>query len=236
MTFGGSDTGTGINAASGQLKRAVGTYTLATDTCSAFAAFANIGAIGQASPFSDNTVGTGHCYEYTYTVSDLAGNAATSAIATTKISTTKPALTGIVDTTPGTSAGLPQVNDAITLQFNEPIAAASIPASVTLSYSRPLLGASTVTVSGIGSGSWATGDASTGARYVKVLGSATVTANATVSGSTVKLTVSKVTDTSGNLTAGGPAPVTGTLAATVKDVFGNTASTTGFTSASIRLF
>jgi PKD repeat protein len=236
VIFAASDTGSGLKAGSGQLKRAVGTYTLATDSCSAFAAFANIGAAGQSSPFSDSTVGTGHCYEYQYTVADQAGNSGSSGIATTKVSTTKPALTGILDTTPGTSAGLPQVGDAITLQFNEPIAASSIASSVTLTYTRPPLGATNVTVTSLGSGSWSAGD-TLSSHYSNIGGtSATVTASTTVSGSTVKLTVTRVTDPSANLTAGGPAPVTGTLAATVKDVFGNTASTTGFTSASIRLF
>ncbi|HST54965.1 MAG TPA: N,N-dimethylformamidase beta subunit family domain-containing protein [Solirubrobacteraceae bacterium] len=236
VTFGATDANSGVNAATGQLKRSVGTYTLSTDACSAFAAFANIGAAGQSSPFSDNTVGTGHCYQYQYTVADQAGNSASSSIVTSKVSTTKPALTGIVDTTPGTTSGLPQVGNAITLQFSEPIAASSIPASVTLAYSRPLLGATMVTVSGIGSGGWGSGDASTGARYAKALGSATVTASTLVSGATIRLTITSISDPSGNLTAGGPAPVTGTLNAAVKDPFGNTASTSAFTSASIRLF
>jgi hypothetical protein len=45
-----------------------------------------------------------------------------------------------------------------------------------------------------------------------------------------------VTDPSKNLTAGGPAAVAGVLSSSILDVFGNTASTASFTSASIRLF
>ncbi len=236
VTFAATDAGAGVNTASGQLKRATATYTPATDTCGAYGAFANIGAAGQSSPFSDTTVSTGHCYEYEYTVSDAAGNSATSAVHAVKVNTTKPALSAIADTTPGATAGLPQIGDAITLQFNDPISAASIPSSVTLTYARSGLSATTVTVSGLGSGSWSSGD-SLLSRYSNTGGtSATVTATTLLSGTTIKLTVSAITDPSKNLTAGGPGGVSGTLNPSIKDVFGNSASTSGFSTASIRLF
>jgi PKD repeat protein len=236
VTFSASDAGSGVKSASGQLKRAAANYTATTDVCSAFAAFANIGSAGPSSPFSDSSVSTGHCYEYEYLVSDNAGNATTSAIALAKVNTTRPTLTGIVDTTPGTTAGLAQVGDAVTLQFSDLVSSASIPASVTITYTRPLLGSTTISVPGIGNGTWSTGDSGT-SRYSNPLGtSAQVAASTLVSGSTVKLTVTKITDPSANLTQGGPAAVSGTLASTVKDVFGNIAATSSFTSASIRLF
>jgi hypothetical protein len=236
ITFSASDAGSGVKSASGQLKRATANYTPATDVCSAFAAFANIGSAGPNSPFSDSSVSTGHCYEYEYLVSDNAGNATTSAIALAKVNTTRPTLTGVVDTTPGTTAGLAQVGDAITLQFSDLVAAASIPSSVTITYNRGLTGSTTISIPGIGSGTWNTGD-SGNTRYSKVGGtSAQVAASTLVSSTTVKLTVTKITDPSANLTQGGPAAVSGTLASTVKDVFGNIASTSSFTSASIRLF
>ncbi len=236
VTFGASDAGSGVKTSSGQLKRATANYTPATDVCSAFAAFANIGSAGPSSPFSDSSVSTGHCYEYEYLVSDNAGNATTSAIALAKVNTTRPTLTGIVDTTPGTTAGLAQVGDAITLQFSDLVAAASIPGSVTITYNRSLVGSTTISIPGIGSSTWNTGDFGN-SRYSKIGGtSAQVAASTLVSGTTVKLTVTKITDPSANLTQGGPAAVSGTLASTVKDVFGNIASTSSFTSASIRLF
>jgi hypothetical protein len=236
VTFAASDAGSGVNAAAGQLKRAAGTYTSATDACSAFAAFANIGAAGVSSPFTDSTVGSGHCYQYEYTVRDVAGNATTSAPSTVKVNTVKPTLTAIVDTTPGSTAGLAQVNDAITLRLSAPIASASVPSSVTLTYTRAATGSTTLAITGISSGSWSTGDA-VSARYSGVGGTAaSVTASTLVSGSTIKLTVTKVTDPSKNLTAGGPAAVTGTLNPSLADVFGNTASTASFTSASVRIF
>jgi PKD repeat protein len=236
VTFGATDAGSGVNAASGKLLRASATYTPAGDTCGAFAAFAAIGTTGLSSPFSDTSVSSGHCYQYEYTVADNVGNSATSAPATVRVNTSKPTLTAISDTTPGTTVGLPQVGNAITLQFSDSLAAASIPSSVTLTYNGVPFGSSTITVSGLGSGSWLTGD-SAGSRYVKFGGTApVVTASTAVSGSTVKLTVTKVTDSGGNLKAGGPGSVSGSLSSTVKDIFGNAASTGSFSAASIRLF
>jgi PKD repeat protein len=237
VTFSATDTGSGVNTATGQLKRATGTYTASTDTCSAFGAYANIGAAGVASPYTDSTVSTGHCYEYEYTVSDKAGNSTTSAAATVKVNTTKPTLTAITDTAPGSTAGLPQVGDVVTLTFSDPIAASSIPSTVTLTYTGNVLTSTTLAVSGIGgSTAWNTGDPLT-AHYAKSGGtSPVVTATAAVSGTKVTLTVTKVTDPSSDLKAGGPGVVTGTLSSSLKDVFGNTASTSSFSSSSIKLF
>ncbi len=107
---------------------------------------------------------------------------------------------------------------------------------MTLTYNRPIVGATSVTVSGLGSGSWSAGD-TFGSKYSNFGGTnPVVTANTTVSGNTVKLTVTKITDPSKDLTAGGPGAVSGTLAAAIKDIYGNTASTSSFTSASVRLF
>ncbi|HEY2631529.1 MAG TPA: N,N-dimethylformamidase beta subunit family domain-containing protein [Solirubrobacteraceae bacterium] len=236
VTFSATDAGSGVNTAVGQLKRATATYTASNDTCGVYGAFANVGAAGASSPFSDTTVTTAHCYEYEYTVSDLAGNATTSAIATVKVNTTKPALTGITDTTPGTTAGLPQVGDAITLQFSDTLLATSIPSSVTLTYARSGIGATALTVSGLSLGNWSAGD-SLFSPYSKTGGtSAVVTATTLVGTTTITLTVSSINDPSKNLTAGGPGSVSGTVNAAVKDIFGNTASTSSFTTSSIRLF
>ena len=236
VTFSASDSGSGVNSAAGQLRRATATLTLSTNTCSTFASFTNIGSAGLASPFTDNTATTGHCYEYEYTVPDKAGNSSTTIPAAVRMNTAKPSLTTITDTTPGTTAGKPQVGDAITLTFSDVIDATTIPSSVTLTYARALVGATTVTVSGIGSGNWSAGDTLT-SHYSNTGGtSAVVTASTIVSGSTVKLTVTAVSDPSAQLTAGGPFGVSGTVNPAVKDVFGNTASTSSFSTASVRLF
>ncbi len=238
VTFGASDAGSGVNAASGQLKRAVATYTPASNTCGAFGAFANIGAAGPSSPYTDSTVATGHCYEYEYAVADVAGNSATSAPSTVRVNTAKPTLATIADTTPGSIAGLPQVGDAITLVFSDPIAASSVPSSVTLTYTiRSSFGPTEVALSGLGNGNWTAGDTGFAGHYTKSGGTApVVTASTTVTGVSVKLTVTKVTDPSHNLTAGGPGQVKGTLNAALKDVFGNTASTGAFATGSVKLF
>ncbi len=237
VTFSATDAGSGVNTASGQLRRSASTYTASSNTCSAFGIFSNVGSLGLASPFTDSSATTGHCYEYEYTVPDRAGNSTTSAPATVRVNTTKPTLTSITDTTPGTTTGLPQVGDVITLTFSDTLETSSVPSTVTLTYTRGATGSTTVAISGIGSATaWSTGDSGT-SRYSKTGGtSAVVTASAAVSGVTVKLTVTAITDPSGNLTAGGPGAVSGTLNPALKDVFGNTASTNTFTTSSIRLF
>jgi PKD repeat protein len=235
VTFAATDGGSGVNTATAQLRRATGNLALSTSTCSAFSAFATLGT-GLSSPFSDTTVTTGHCYEYQYVAADLAGNSESSEVAVVRVNNAKPTLTAITDTTPGTTAGKPQVGDAITLTFSDAISAASVPASVTLTYSRGIIGATNVAVAGIGSGNWSAGD-TLGAHYANVGGTApVVTASTTVSGATVKLTVTAISDPSNNLTAGGPDAVSGTLSSSLKDVYGNSASTSTFTTGSVRLF
>ncbi len=235
VTFSATDGGSGVNTATAQLRRATGTLTLSTSSCSAFSGFATLGT-GLSSPFSDSTVTSGHCYEYQYVAADLAGNSEASEVAVLRVNSAKPTLTGITDTTPGTIAGKPQVGDAITLTFSDAISASSVPASVTLTYSRGATGATSLAVSGIGSGSWSAGDTFS-SHYVNTGGTAPVlTASTTVSGSSVKLTVTSINDPGNQLTAGGPASVSGQLNAALKDVFGNGASTATFTSGSVRLF
>jgi PKD repeat protein len=237
LTFSGSDSGSGIDATSGQLRRASSTYTASSDSCANLFFFSDLGPGGPSSPFTDSSVSSGKCYEYEYEVSDKAGNTTTSASTTVKVSTSKPSLSGITDTTAGSSSGRPQVNDVVTLNFSSPIEAASIPATVTLSYSRPTSGSTTVTITGLSSGSWSTGDSSVSAKYISATGaSASATAKTTVSGSTVKLTITAINDPSNRFSSGGPATVSGTLSPTIKDLFGNTASTTAFSIGNVRLF
>ena len=238
VTFSATDAGSGVNAAKGQLKRAVATYTPASDSCGTYAAYANIGPAGPTSPYTDTTVTSGHCYEYQYTVSDNAGNSSTSAASAVKINTAKPALVGIADTTAGSTAGLPQVGDAITLTFSDPIASSSIPSALAILYTRTgTITATQLGVGGLSNGNWSAGDTLFTPHYTKTGGtSPLVTVSSSVSGVTVKLTVTKIADSSGNLTAGGPGAVSGTLNSSIKDVFGNTASTSSFTTPSVKLF
>ena len=185
LTFSASDNGSGLNTATTSLQRASATLTASNNTCSFFTPFAPIGSAGLASPFMDTTVTSGKCYEYEYVVSDLAGNRTTSAISTVRVNTTKPSLTGITDTTPGSVAGAAQVGDAITLSFSDQIEAASIPATLKLTYNRPLFGSTTLTAAGLASGSWSLGD-NIGAKYANFGGTAPVlTVSTAVSGNTV---------------------------------------------------
>ncbi len=237
LTSSATDAGSGVNAASGQLKRAVATYTASNNTCGTYGAYANIGPAGPTSPYTDSTVTTGHCYEYEYTVSDLAGNTTTSAASIARVNTAGPSLTSIVDTTPGSTAGLPQVGDAITLRFSDWLEQSSVPTTVTLTYSRSGTSATQIAVSGLGSGNWSAGDTGSTAHYSKTGGtSAVVSTNVAYSGTSLKLTVTKVTDPSGNLTAGGPGSVSGTLSSSLNDIFGNKASSGSFGTPSVRLF
>jgi hypothetical protein len=236
VTFGATDSGSGVNSATVQLKRATGTFALASNTCSNFTAFVNIGPVGLFSPFTDTTVKNGHCYEYELAVSDAAGNSATSAPATVRVSTAKPKLISITDTNPGSSVGRPQVGDVLTLTLSDGVSSASVPGTVTLTYKRGSTGATTLAIPGIAKAPWNTGD-SPASRYSGTAGSAaTVTANTHVSGTTMSLTVTAVSDPRGTLAQGGPAPVSGRLAPSITDVFGNTANKAAFASASVFLF
>jgi hypothetical protein len=75
VTFSATDTGSGVNTASGQLERA--SATLSGGSCGGFGPFAAIGTSGVTSPYTDSTVTSGNCYEYEYVVSDNAGNQTT---------------------------------------------------------------------------------------------------------------------------------------------------------------
>jgi len=89
VTFSATDTGSGVNAASGQLKRA--TATLTSGTCGTFGGFENVGSAGPTSPFSNTGLENGKCYEYEYVVSDNAGNQATiTSESIVKVDTTPP--------------------------------------------------------------------------------------------------------------------------------------------------
>ncbi len=73
----GTDAGSGINTAFGQLKHAEATYTESTDICGSFSVFANVGSTGEISPYTNTGLSGGKCYEYEYVVSDQVGNTAT---------------------------------------------------------------------------------------------------------------------------------------------------------------
>jgi hypothetical protein len=87
----GTDSGSGINAASGILQRSTGT--LSNGSCTGFGSFSTI-ATNPSLSYTDSTVTDGHCYKYQYLVSDNVGNQATyTSTSVAKIDTTAPSIT-----------------------------------------------------------------------------------------------------------------------------------------------
>jgi hypothetical protein len=236
----GSDTGSGINTTAAVLSRAEATYTPATDTCGSFGAFTSI-ATGPTSPFS-NTVVSGKCFRYQYTVPDNVGNSATYESGTLKVNTTGPTVTAISSLDPaGAAAKGKLVNGAtLTITFSEPLQPTSIaagcPGSCTITGAKETRGA-TGNVFLVIPGITTSGGADTGSTaYLTGSGSATATFTASVAfsaGNTVlTITVSEV--------AGTPAESKGELkftpAGSLTDLFGNAATGTFKTPSSFKLF
>ena len=121
----GTDSGSGINAASGQLSRATGTYASGSDTCSDFGVFSNIGPTGVASPYADTSVSANTCYEYTYTVSDNVGNSVTYTSGPIAVDTTAPTVSSLTLTNGSGTAGMIDKGDTITVVFSEQMSASS---------------------------------------------------------------------------------------------------------------
>jgi len=115
----GTDTGSGVNTASGQLSRASATYTSGSDTCGTFGSFANIGSQGVTSPFADTSVSSNTCYEYKYTASDNVGNSVTYTSGSVAIDTVAPTINSVTLANGGTTAGKIEKGDTITVVFSE---------------------------------------------------------------------------------------------------------------------
>ena len=74
VSFSATDSGSGVNTATGKLMRA--STTLSAGTCGTFGSYSQVGSTGITS-YTDTSVTSGNCYEYEYIVSDNAGNQAT---------------------------------------------------------------------------------------------------------------------------------------------------------------
>ncbi len=130
-TANGTDGQSGVNAASGVIKRDVATLTPLTETCGTFAGtFATtVTLVGG----NDTSVATGNCYKYEYLVSDNVGNQATYTSANVaQVDTSGPQVTAIVSKDPGGVAGtgLLQVGSKLIITFNQSLATASVPTTV----------------------------------------------------------------------------------------------------------
>jgi hypothetical protein len=95
LTLGdGSDSGSGLDSASGVVERASATDS--SGTCGTFGSYATVALTSGA----DTTVTTGNCYRYRYKISDNVGNqsAASSASADAIVDTTVPTVTNAAPT------------------------------------------------------------------------------------------------------------------------------------------
>ncbi len=131
-TTNGTDGQSGINAASGVVKRDQATLTPTTETCGTFPGTfgTTVTLVGGA----DTSVTTGHCYQYEYLVSDNVGNQATyTSLSVAKVDTTGPRVTAIISQDPGGGAGtgLLQIGSTLTVTFDQSLAPASVPTSFT---------------------------------------------------------------------------------------------------------
>jgi hypothetical protein len=238
-TTNGSDGESGVNAASGVVKRDESVLTPATQACAAFPGTyaTNVTLVGGA----DTSVVTGRCYRYEWLVSDNVGNQATftsSAIA--RVDTSGPQVTAIAsqELSGATGDGFLEVGDKLILTFNQSLAAGSLPAtfingSETRGSSVIFVVAPNVllTIPGITQGPRNTGTAGYFVGCAALCGARTATFDGTVEllnggvNTTVKVTVTSLgvdNDTafssSGNLAF---AP-----ASTIKDRGGNSATGT----------
>jgi hypothetical protein len=221
----GTDNGSGIAAASGELLRAEANYTATNDSCGTFGTFSKVGAAAPSSPFSDATVASGRCYAYEYKVSDNVGNAATYGPSeAVKVNTAGPSLTGISSTN---GNGILETGDTLTLTFSDQLSASSIPASGKIVQKKTGVGAmASEAITGITSGTegWSTGVSS---GYQEKSTEAEYNETASVSGNTVKVTVGSKVKGSGTI-AGSTGTATGVVLSSVKDLFENAASTGTF--------
>jgi hypothetical protein len=73
----GTDSGSGLNTASGQILRATASQNGKSGNCTEFSTFSVV-ASNQSSPYTDtSSTETGTCYQYKYSISDNAGNVST---------------------------------------------------------------------------------------------------------------------------------------------------------------
>jgi hypothetical protein len=121
VTFGaGTDAGSGVDAAGGQLSRASATYTSGPDTCGTFSSFTNVGSAGASSPYTDTSVSPDTCYEYRYTVSDNVGNSVTYTSSPVAVDTTAPSPLSLTFTDAGGgTAGTIEQGDVVTVAYSE---------------------------------------------------------------------------------------------------------------------
>ena len=168
-------------------------------------------------------------------IRDAAGNLSSFA-ATAPLDKAAPVPIAITTATPGSTAGLMEVGDALQVTFSEPILASSVPGSTTITETDPNgSGNDTLTITGLTNGARALG----ANNYIAANNTSAAFASSTlaVSGANVTATVAGAcTGTCGaNITAGRGA-LAFAPATTITDAAGNAATGALTTAATFRVF
>ncbi len=153
-------------------------------------------------------------------VKDAAGNQASFA-ATAPADVAKPVLLGVTDTN-GTTDGLIQAADTLSLTFSEALKASTVPAAPTVTESRPASGNTTLSIPGVTNGALSMGAPD----YVATASTAvTFAGSATASGTGLTVTVGACSTNCTRPTAPATTPtVAFTAATTLTDAAGNAAT------------
>jgi hypothetical protein len=229
----GSDSASGINAATLTIKRDAATLTTSTETCGTFPGTfaATVTLVGGA----DTSVTSGSCYRYEYLVTDNVGNQTiyTSA-SVAKVDTSGPRVTAIesFQANGSTGNGKLEVGDKLILTFNQSLATATVPASFSgATETRPATGNVTLAIPGVTSGALDTGSPS----YLL-----TAASTATFAGTVTLANAGIATVTVTSTTGASPAVSHGALifipATTITDAGGNAAAGTFLTVVGFHLF
>ena len=94
----GSDSASGINTSNRTLQRK--TATLTDNVCGSYGSYETIASSLSYPSFTDTSVSNGHCYQYRYLTSDVAGNQTTYTSSNTiKVDTTSPTISSVNSST-----------------------------------------------------------------------------------------------------------------------------------------
>lgn len=238
-TANGSDSQSGVNAASGVLTRDEIPLSTSTDAC--VGSFPNTFATTVIlAAGADISATNGHCYQYRYAVSDNVGNQATytaSSQQPVQVDTT-PKVTAITSLQSNGTAGNGrlQLGDQLVLSFSENLVTSTVPTTfASATESRVGNGVVTLTIPGITNGAISTGSGS----YLSGQASSTATFGGTVAlvnnGASTTVTIT-VTSLSGGATAASNGTLPFAAASTITGTDATGASGTFTTNGGFRLF
>ena len=169
--------------------------------------------------FSFTALSTEQAYTASASQSDTAGNSGSDS-ETVTLDKTSPALSSVSSANGGSTAGLMETGDTVTLVFNEALAQGSVPSTATITLSKSHTGDPTsLSIPGL------IQDTTIDASYLQN-SSATGAADVTLSadGKTVTLTVTSITSNANKLNTGSSGTITLSPATTLTDAAGNSAT------------